>query len=825
MADRGEAGGGRRSHVVVSVVVAVGLVAWLWPIGLGGRMPIGGDVTSFSIGLMAELGRSLRSGRIPYWNDLWGYGFPGLGESQMGVYYPPHLVLYGLLPVEWAYTLSLVLHTVWAGLGAAWASRRFGADVRGSAVSGLAWGTSGFFLAHLTHHWGATTASWMPWAWGLAWSIATGGCRRGSALLLAAVLTIQLLPGHFQLAFITEVTTVLLGLGGLLTRGPARWRRALRLVGAMAAVVPMGIAQLGPTAELARMAGSRIDREYLGAFASTPLHLVSYVAPGLFHESPLWRPLAWDAFHAMPEEHLATVGLVPLFLAWLAVRRGWRDPAVRALVLVALAATWFSLGPYAPGFSTLCRLPGFAFFRAPARWGSAAMLALAILAGIGWDRPGRIERAGRSLARFVLLAAAWTALVVGLFELAVIAHEPVAGRATWPGVANRLDRAFHLLPWPDEPSLAERLAATRRPLDDIRVPVALARQGRPFDGPDDRTLARRRGAVYAQEVGPTCVLLGLLLGTACLAGRRPRAFETALIVVLLAEAGYWSRRHPFDLGPIRSLAEQSPVLGRVAEMPRGTRWVGPGRNLPMVAGAAPISAYRTLDLPVLTALTDLAEKPFGSPEVLAALRVTGAGVRVDQGSGPVVPPDWESVASIADPTLLGWITGADWVRELGDRAPSKFDLRRPAGEPARAWFVSGRMADLARVGDAPRDVLSALASARPLGVYSSRPEDVTMAFEAGGAGAVVLPRLWYPRWRAVLVGPSGEQAAAIIRVFGGWQAIEVPSAGSWTIRIAYDTTRDRIALGASGLAWLGWGLLYWRVGRVGGRVETEEPGR
>ena len=135
------------------------------------------------------------------------------------------------------------------------------------------------------------------------------------------------------------------------------------------------------------------------------------------------------------------------------------------------------------------------------------------------------------------------------------------------------------------------------------------------------------------------------------------------------------------------------------------------------------------------------------------------------------------------------------------------------------------MADLARVGDAPRDVISALASARPVSVYASRPEDLTIAVEAGRSGAVVLPRLWYPRWRAVLAGPSGEQAAEVVRVFGGWQAIEVPSAGSWTIRIWYDTTRDRIALGVSGLAWLGWSLLYWRVGRVVRRVETEEPGR
>ncbi len=98
------------------------------------------------------------------------------------------------------------------------------------------------------------------------------------------------------------------------------------------------------------MAEAGRDFEYLSGFAATPLHLISYVAPGLFHRSPLWRPLAWDPFHTSPEEHLAYVGLVPLFLALGAVARGWRrDPATRALAVVALATLVLSLGPTSPG--------------------------------------------------------------------------------------------------------------------------------------------------------------------------------------------------------------------------------------------------------------------------------------------------------------------------------------------------------------------------------------------------------------------------------------------------------------------------------------------
>ena len=131
-------------------------------------MPVGGDVTQFFLGLMGFLGESLRAGELPVWNDLWGYGFPGLAESQMGVFYPPHLVLYGRMSTEAAYVASLVLHTLWGGLGAFWASRKMGVSGVGAALAAFAWSSSGFFLVHLAHPWGYTTGCWMPWAWGLA---------------------------------------------------------------------------------------------------------------------------------------------------------------------------------------------------------------------------------------------------------------------------------------------------------------------------------------------------------------------------------------------------------------------------------------------------------------------------------------------------------------------------------------------------------------------------------------------------------------------------------------------------------------------------------
>ncbi len=114
-----------------------------------------------------------------------------------------------------------------------------------------------------------------------------------------------------------------------------------------------------------------------------------------------------------PVPHLARGDARPmsawsrLFLALGAIARGWRsDPAIRSLAVVAGLTLVLSLGPYVPGFGWLVRLPGFSFFRAPARWGLATSLALSLLAGRGFDSCRSWPRAGRSARRFVAVCLA-----------------------------------------------------------------------------------------------------------------------------------------------------------------------------------------------------------------------------------------------------------------------------------------------------------------------------------------------------------------------------------------------------------------------------------
>src|SRR5262249_32270539 len=76
--------------------------------------------------------------------------------------------------------------------------------------------------------------------------------------------------------------------------------------------------------------------------------------------------------------------------------------------------------------------------------------------------------------------------------------------------------------------------------------------------------------------------------------------RTGLVVLAGIDLLLAGRHRDVDTGPIKSLVEQSPVLQRLAEEARTTqgRIVSSLGNLPMVAGAASVPAYRTLDIPL-----------------------------------------------------------------------------------------------------------------------------------------------------------------------------------------------------------------------------------
>jgi hypothetical protein len=723
----------------------------------------------------------------------------------------------------------------------------------GSALAAFSWSACGFFMIHLAHAWGYTTGCWMPWAVGLTWSIVAPGARPSplAALILSLILVLQVLPGHFQIAFQTQVVLGLMVLWALVEHwgadlgagrsgqaagaGPAV-RKAGVVVLAIIVTYPLAAVQVWPTARLAAMAGAGQDMEYLSGFAVTPLHLVNFVAPGLFHRSPTWRPLVWDPFHAMPEECLPYIGLIPLFLAVMAVLREFRrDPAVRLLTILALISLILSLGPYIPGFRALITLPGFSFFRAPARWSLVTALALALLAGKGFDRWPVWPRPGRALRWFVGLAVLWIVVVIGLIELAVLSTErpmigekPATGaKARWPVVVGWFDRAFRSMPWSGDPSFPmqdrsfeEVMAGARQPIDGhvpSYLPLAVVLQ-KPVS---DKIFTNQRWWIYGKELWETVILLALLTAVGGISRvGRTRSIRVMLMLITYLDLWALGRHRLIDVAPLDKLTNRSPLLARLAQEPRGTRLADPLRNMPMCIGLAPIHSYRTLDLPAVKGLTEMTLGPMSGPEfegkVKSALRATGAGLRVfspvENRINHFLGRTEHVAETINDPALARWLYGASWADDQGDWI-EQFSIWRSPDDPVRAWYLPLTGGDDEKILDEwkgnPEQILSLFARAEPLRDESSRPVERTIEVWADAAGWVIVSQLHDRQWTAHWIGMEGqgEFDAPIRPTFRRWDDVHRrDESGAWqrVDHLEYEPRDAAEGAAISTIAWCAW---------------------
>jgi hypothetical protein len=376
-----------------------------WLIGPAGRVLAEGDLFTYFYPYWTEATRALRAGRLPLWNAYLFMGVPFLANSQAGVLYPLNWPLWLLLTPQRALHWSILLHLGLAATGTyvlARSSQRLGRLGAWAAAATVA--LSGYLGAQVEHINQLQTLAWFPWMLALydrAVRPAPPGNRRGAQPLglptpamaslvgLAGVAGVMLLAGHTQSAFIALVG---LGAYGL---GPAAWdalrgrgwrpmlRRGAAWLGAAALGALLAAGQLLPTLELARLsprAGGLLFTERL-SFSLSPLYLARALLPG--YVNPV-----------EPEniESIATIGVAGLCLLWCSLVGARRRDSSRRRgpLLLAALGLFLALGLYNPVYWLLARfVPGFAHFRAPARWLALWAFGAAALVGAGVEQVAR----------------------------------------------------------------------------------------------------------------------------------------------------------------------------------------------------------------------------------------------------------------------------------------------------------------------------------------------------------------------------------------------------------------------------------------------------
>lgn len=380
-------------HAVALMLIALPLV-FFHRLAFTGMILARGDVYAYFYPYWQARSAALLGGS-PLWTPDIFMGVPLLANSQVGLFYPPN---WPLVPFDapTGVAISLLFHAVWALLGA----YRLGRDgLRLERVPALLaaalFGLGGALGAKVENVNQFQALAWLPWLFWLFDRAAVGGLRR--ILLLAAGLALQTLAGHPQTVFISLVGLAIYGLFAGDRRGVSWRQRLIAAVRPLAALLAAGLvalalaaAQLVPTLELmsASNRSGGLNPQQAMAFSLNPF----VIGRGLL---PSYDGLLFG-------EYVAYVGVIGLGLALVGALagRGGRLP----WVILAAAGIALALGLYNPLYWPLATLPGFSFFRVPARWLALYGLAAAMLAGLGLQALGGMRRVPAWLPALIVLA-------------------------------------------------------------------------------------------------------------------------------------------------------------------------------------------------------------------------------------------------------------------------------------------------------------------------------------------------------------------------------------------------------------------------------------
>lgn len=484
------------------------------------RLIAGGDVTAFHLPLRTVFRRLALAGE-PYWNPLVHGGQPILSNPNYAAFYP---VTWALLPFEPATALHLLLlvHLVWAAIGAWRLATHLGCGASAAAVA-----TLGFTCGPLLGLAATTTIvcswSWFPWI--VRWADAALAARRRGGgrvwvrpvMLAAGGLAMQLLAGDPTSVLLTGMAVAALAL----FRPPRGWARAaprLAIIAALAAV--LASVQLLPTltrvAESARVGMGSGDGA--AVWSLPPARFVEWLQPHAFGTAG-YKPgyLFARGIHDRGTAYVSrlTVGLLPFILGVAAALR-WRVPRRGAWAFCAGAGLFLALGRHNPlaGFLQT-HVPPFDLVRYPEKYVLLTAAALALLGALGWqhllDRRRRGHRGGADFPAVLSL------LVAGLLGAGLVA----------------LVAAPQSLAW------------LVKPLPDLEVPAAYVDERLAF-------LRRETGVAIAVALGLAALLFSLR--------RLPLRAAAVATVTLLSLDLVWFGRTAVTTEPRAELLAPPPVL-------------------------------------------------------------------------------------------------------------------------------------------------------------------------------------------------------------------------------------------------------------------------
>ncbi len=470
-----------RREIVRPLAFLLPAVLWLYrEAALRGQAFFDRDLHVLWYNQVLAFKRSLAAGAWPVWDPDMAFGFPLWANPNNQVLYPPTWLNLAMPPWTY-YTLFVVGHSLFSGLGAYLLGRRLDVSRTGSLLAAAVWISCGPFvsLVSLWNH--LAGAAWLPWGM-LAADRALASPGRARLAWLSIVLAMPILAGSPEVAV---MVWCLAGLQALRVMAGipagARLGRLLPLAAAAALALALSAGQWLPTlAYLRGTARWNLAAAVRSYWSIHPLLMLQTLFPVPVGDLPL-LPSVRAALTESREPFLRSLylGLPALVLAaggWLAPRRGH----VRFFLAVGAVSAVVALGDFTPVFHFLAAaVPPLRTMRFPAKFMIPVALSASFLAGLGldaWRSPSRDRRrvalaavtAAAVLLPSVLLAAA-ARLRPDVLGHIFLAAPP--GGTSWAELLRPAARAMGLSAAAGMAVLALSLAGGRRPV--LLLPAAL----------------------------------------------------------------------------------------------------------------------------------------------------------------------------------------------------------------------------------------------------------------------------------------------------------------------------------------------------------------
>lgn len=401
------------------IFMLLGLLAFFYPgLVVAREASLMGDHWEQHYPWAFVLAKALPFGPWPFWTPLIQCGFPIVAESQMGLFYLPNIILYGLLPIQVAYAYMNLVHFFISALGTYLYCRSLRLVPVGAFVAaivfvfGTGYGGAYYNITSLK------TLSWFPM---ILWSFEEycASYRKRYLVAIGLFTSFSILAGYLQIAalmllFLCIYFCLRVGFFFEVRQdGKSLLRLFFGVIGAFSGAVILALPQLMLTSELAMLSNrTNLTEDYAYVGSLSPLALMTLIFPklqGIFRGNCLYSGI-FSIYFVCASLLVARKDLRRVSGLWLSL----------GIISLLLA-----LGQWSPLYIALIKISHFYSFRVPAKFLIFFCFSVAVLAGLGshaWSEElAKVKDKMRLLCRFYLK------LVAGIFAIWGIAYFFVTG--------------------------------------------------------------------------------------------------------------------------------------------------------------------------------------------------------------------------------------------------------------------------------------------------------------------------------------------------------------------------------------------------------------